>query len=142
MITITVTRKPLSEPTVALNVLTHGTGAINVDGCRVEGTVQGQSARAGEVYGADQRDQRVFEPHGGGRWPANLIHDGSDEVVRLFPYSSVTGKRTGKSKSATVHGTNWLSDNHESTEYTDSGSAARFFYCVNVNKTGSSGRKP
>ena len=75
---ITVARKPLVG-TVAANVLAHGTGAINVDGCRVEG----QSARAGEVYGADQRDQRVFEPHASGRWPANLIHDGSDEVVGL-----------------------------------------------------------
>ena len=52
---ITVARKPLVG-TVAANVLDHGTGALNVDGCRVEG----------------------------GRWPANLIHDGSDEVVGLL----------------------------------------------------------
>lgn len=84
---ITVARKPLIG-TVAENVLRHGTGALNVDGCRVAGTVprtvQGQSVRAGEVYGADQREQRVFEPHGGGRWPANLIHDGGEECVDLL----------------------------------------------------------
>lgn len=55
---ITVARKPFRQ-TVARNVLEHGTGAINVDGCLV--------------------------PGGKGRWPANLIHDGSDEVTRLFP---------------------------------------------------------
>lgn len=84
---ITVARKPF-KGTVAQNVLEHGTGGINIDACRIEGvvpsTIQGQSARAGEVYGADQRDQRVFEPHVAGRWPANLIHDGSEEVVELF----------------------------------------------------------
>jgi site-specific DNA-methyltransferase (adenine-specific) len=84
---ITVARKPF-KGTVAANVLEHGTGAINVDGCRVAGsvprTVQGQSARAGEVYGADQRELREFEPHAAGRWPANLIHDGSDEPCALL----------------------------------------------------------
>ena len=53
---ITVARKPLIG-TVASNVLEHGTGAINVDGCRVDGE----------------------------RWPANLLHDGSEEVDRLMP---------------------------------------------------------
>jgi len=61
---ITVARKPLSG-TVAANVLEHGTGAMNVDGCRV-GT-------------------EIVETHHTGRWPANLIHDGSEEVVGLFP---------------------------------------------------------
>jgi site-specific DNA-methyltransferase (adenine-specific) len=85
---VTMARKPLAG-TVAANVLEHGTGALNVDGCRVEGTVpcttQGQSASAGMIYGSDQRELRRFEPNTSGRWPANLIHDGSEEVVRLFP---------------------------------------------------------
>ena len=77
-------RKPLIG-TVTVNVLAHGTGALNVDGCRVEGevpsTTQGQASSAGTIYGADQRELREFKPHTAGRWPANVVHDGSDEVV-------------------------------------------------------------
>lgn len=67
---ITVARKPF-KGTVANNVLEHGTGAMNIDGCRV----------AGAFVAAD------------GRWPANLIHDGSDEVVELFPESNGSAAR-------------------------------------------------
>ena len=81
---VIVARKPLAD-TVAANVLEHGTGAINVDGCRVEGavpkTTQGQAASAGTIYGIFQHELRDFEPNPAGRWPANLIHDGSDEVA-------------------------------------------------------------
>lgn len=56
------------------------------------------------------------------------------EVRAAFPESSVTGNRTERSQSATVAGTAWLSDNHKSTEYTDQGSAARFFYCAKASK--------
>ena len=56
------------------------------------------------------------------------------EVRAAFPESSVTGNRTARSQSATVAGTAWLSDNHKSQEYTDSGSAARYFYCAKASK--------
>jgi site-specific DNA-methyltransferase (adenine-specific) len=75
---IVVARKPLVG-TVAANVLAHGTGALNIDACRVAGdvprTVQGQSGNQGTIYGSDQRDQRIFEPHDAGRWPANVVLD-------------------------------------------------------------------
>lgn len=82
---ITVARKPLIG-TVAENVLAHGTGGINVDGCRVEGEKNrrmcGTTHKSGEtsiVLGARQ------ETHvSAGRWPANLIHDGSEEVTDLL----------------------------------------------------------
>jgi len=84
---IIMARKPL-EGTVAANVLEYGTGAINVDGCRVAtpDTV-GASGRWG-FTGAkgwngsttESRTQDTYE-HTTGRWPAKLIHDGSDEVV-------------------------------------------------------------
>ena len=82
---VTVARKPLSG-TVAANVLAHGTGAINVDGCRVEsekatGRGGGGSALHEGGLSRDGGEARPVE----GRWPANLIHDGSDEVVGLFP---------------------------------------------------------
>lgn len=56
------------------------------------------------------------------------------EVLAAFPESSVTGKRSTKSQSAEVNGTNWLMGNHKSTEYVDQGSAARFFYCAKASR--------
>ena len=63
-----------------------------------------------------------------------LPNPASDEVLAAFPESSTTGKRSERSKSATVAGTSWGTGNHQSTEYTDSGSAARFFYCAKASK--------
>lgn len=86
---ITVARKPLAG-TVAANVLAHGTGALNIDGCRV-GTSKSvpASPRGGQdrifgAYGAQTGDESGHDPNVG-RWPANLIHDGSDEVRDAFP---------------------------------------------------------
>lgn len=86
---ITVARKPLGG-TVAENVLAHGTGALNIDGCRVgtEGGAkwvpQGDKGDAGQ-FGGGIKDGGIEVVPGLGRWPANLIHDGSDEVVALLP---------------------------------------------------------
>lgn len=84
---ITVARKPLIG-TVAANVLAHGTGAINVDGCRVAGepwaaVAPNAGGRSGGVMGKSAQHPGG-EPHGLGRWPANLIHDGSEEVTSLM----------------------------------------------------------
>jgi DNA modification methylase len=86
---ITVARKPLVG-TVADNVMRYGTGALNVDGCRV-GT-ETWTRKGGDVstpYGNDRTWSTSKTPDinrtATGRWPANLIHDGSDEVTGLFP---------------------------------------------------------
>ena len=83
---ITVARKPLCG-TVAENVLTHGTGAINVDGCRV-GT-DGGTCRDGKASEPNDSGWENMRGHGiatinAGRWPANLIHDGSEEPTDLM----------------------------------------------------------
>lgn len=83
---ICMARKPLIG-TVAANVLAHGTGAINVDGCRVGDTVEtwpsSRAWGAGYVPGGDRTKDHTEEtgsvPHG--RWPANFIHDGSEEAT-------------------------------------------------------------
>jgi DNA modification methylase len=82
---ITVARKPLGG-TVAANVLKHGTGALNIDGCRV-GTSKDvpASPRGGQdriygAYGAQTGEESGHNPNIG-RWPANLIHDGSEEAT-------------------------------------------------------------
>jgi len=85
---IVLARKPLAG-TVAANVLEHGTGAINVDGCRVGTDVVGWGggAAGGNTWNesncglAKSGDARPVQ----GRWPANIIHDGSPEVLAVFP---------------------------------------------------------
>lgn len=85
---ITVARKPL-DGTVAANVLKHGTGALNIDGCRVGsegGTRKGSFPKDDSVsaYGNGINGACEIVSTGSGRWPANLIHDGSDEVTDLL----------------------------------------------------------
>jgi hypothetical protein len=134
---IVLARKPLAESTVAGNVLRHGTGAINVDGCRVSMNgehvicIQGQSStqQSGQMYsGKDQRNRKLFECNILGRWPANLIHDGSPEVLALFP-DTKSGKMKADTKRANRDG--WSGPMPAETgadTIGDSGSATRFFY--------------
>ena len=150
---IMVARKPL-EGTVAANVLKYGTGAINIDGCRVayesaddkaSARPQGAAtAKPGALAGGVQNDapRKSFAPtEAQGRFPANLIHDGSDEVLALFPESKgalapVYGKQ-GNQKCHT--GDNGIYGRYEQRDTpmfprNDSGSAARFFYCAKASR--------
>jgi DNA modification methylase len=135
---ITVARKPLVG-TVAANVLEHGTGALNIDGCRVAGEVpvfshKGQNAAncyADGLHGS----ARTGDVSTQGRWPANLIHDGSDEVLAGFPATtSGGGPKPGTPRTkANTYGEPTVS---ESAAYgSNTGSAARFFYCAKASKT-------
>ena len=132
---ICVARKPL-EGTVANNVLTWGTGAINVDGCRVEGVPRTTHAygniRGSECFMGGQQIG-IVEQGSSGRWPANLIHDGSDEVLAGFPESKdgVAGKRAGVAH-VTLHGLGALDEPWGG--FGGEGSAARFFYCAKASK--------
>jgi len=130
---IILARKPLAG-TVAANVLKHGTGAINIDGCRV-GTNDGLGRPYGggnKVYGSYgmERGTRTGDALTG-RWPANLCHDGSDEVVGLFPQSTA-----GKETKERGKGGFWSpsTGTPAGPQYGDTGSAARFFYCAKANK--------
>lgn len=81
---ITVARKPRAG-TVAANVLAHGTGALNIDGCRVGGPggAKWETPRGG-IWSTDRDASAKLVQNDQGRWPANLIHDGSEEVVEVF----------------------------------------------------------
>jgi len=88
----TLARKPLGEPTVAANVLKHGTGAINVDGCRVGTEEITISHNKGNSFSQSYKAEGKKAEHSHyskvqGRFPANLIHDGSQQVLELFPDS-------------------------------------------------------
>lgn len=132
----TLARKPLSENTVAANVLKWGTGGLNIDGCRVEtdealnyGT--GKKSNVGFKTSPQNDDRPEYD--GKGRFPANLIHDGSDEVVGLFPDTkSGKMKQTVEGGQFTVYG---KQNAREVETIGDSGSAARFFYCAKASKS-------
>jgi len=139
---ITMARKPF-KGAVAANVLEYGTGAINVDGCRVEGA--GPSglkpytrSTTPVVYAlgrAKEGKTVTYTDHPLGRWPANLIHDGSDEVVGLFPEQKSGARAAGSYRGTT--GSNSLGDLgafESDAIQASSGSAARFFYCAKATK--------
>jgi site-specific DNA-methyltransferase (adenine-specific) len=123
---------------VAANVLQHGTGGINVDGCRV-GTDDTYTASGMKSLGVMHDDnwqpkKIVQQMHAQGRWPANLIHDGSDEVVGLFP-ETAPAKMADRGK-----GIDGATFRHASGAesgirgHDDSGgSASRFFYCAKAD---------
>ena len=72
---------------MADNVLKHGAGAINIDACRIP-TDEQLSYSSSTVQGVTAFGTGRTEQHVAGRWPANLIHDGSDEVIDVFPDES------------------------------------------------------
>lgn len=141
---ICLARKPI-EGTVANNVLKYGTGGLNIDKSRVEATSEqdlkeirserpSKTSNAndytlnhGKLEGLDRSDRQ----HITGRFPANLLHDGSDEVVREFPKTV--------SKWGTQKNFNVKKDNTKFLDGGDSGSASRFFksfiYTAKANKS-------
>lgn len=131
---ICVARKPLVG-TVAANVLEHGTGALNIDGCRVPGekpdTTRGASSKASSMVGTLGAQGRILDD-GNGRWPANVIHDGSDEVVGAFPDSkSCSTPSAARPEGSILKGAR----SHGAIYPGETGSAARFFYCAKASKS-------
>jgi len=144
---IIVARKPLIG-TVAANVLAHGTGGINVDGCRVGDTVETwpatRSYGGGTEYAFTHTTNGVVNSQKtgavpAGRWPANLIHDGSDEVTAGFPILHASGNKldvgTGTDAGYDASSYEISYGGRASRDYgSKGGSAARFFYCAKASK--------
>jgi len=141
---ILIARKPLAG-TVAENILKYGTGALNIDASRIP---FGDGPTG--VWGATQNAASSFVLHTGtpttqhanGRWPANLIHDGSDEVTELFPtvtswggpqYTRPPEPSSRYSQTSTVK--NAPQPSAPTTAYPGTGSAARFFYSAKASKS-------
>jgi DNA modification methylase len=132
-------RKPLIG-TVANNVLTFGVGGLNIDGSRV-GRADGDDSSAGNrtaTFGTQDTESGGdgsggWEQNTAGRFPANFIHDGSDEVVALFPDTkSKSGGMGGQIPGEKIYGLGL--QKQERGGFDDSGSAARFFYCAKAGK--------
>ncbi len=158
---ITMARKPLAG-TVEANWREHGTGALNIDASRVPAAGEGLRTGSGAIpcrhdetqprgrAGQDSAERRYTSagstsfaatpgPRGGdplGRWPANLIHDGSDEVMEAFPVApGQQGDLRGHSRdrvSLGIYGD--MAAARDAVARGDSGTAARFFYCAKASK--------
>lgn len=143
---IVMARKPLIG-TVAANLAKWGVGALNIDGCRV-GTerreYRGGMGRFNEqaqsqgfrpyVNGVPSQSEEIFVAEG--RWPANIIHDGSDEVLAAFPQARgqiADASSSDKRKTQNVYGA--MERGNDGAKARDSGgSATRFFYCAKASK--------
>jgi len=141
---IVVARKPLVG-TVAANVLEHGTGALNIDGCRIAhggDIANADGGGQGAGYEAHNKASRIYgkglggvvaEPHTAGRWPANVVLD-EDQAAELDQQSGVSKSR----KSLRVQSGRVIGNGHTHGAFTssqdnvggfdDSGGASRFFY--------------
>lgn len=134
---VVLARKPL-RGTVADNWLEHGTGAINIDGCRVAAVGEtisnhGESGKSDPTsFSLGARTAMQTDGLAIGRWPANIVHDGSEDVVSAFP--SESGGAT-EDRFGTKSGGIWSASTGAPAgpQYADSGSAARFFYTAKAD---------
>lgn len=145
---ITMARKPLIG-TVAANWAEHGTGALNIDGCRVAGestarhtlkVMSSKGAKGGALGNQDhkyaERDAAYATGSDAGRWPANLLHDGSDEVVAGFPAQAGASApvRGTEASAASVGKVTGERARVPGYFHGDTSSAARFFYCAKASR--------
>lgn len=132
----TQTQKPAFEPIYlgqkpfdgkpVESILKWGVGAFNIDGCRVpSGDDHAANCNRSNVKGiwGNASAEASVTAHGAGRYPANLLHDGSDEVVALFPEGR-SSYRADKGSGLGYHG---AEGPRGAAGHTDEGSAARFF---------------
>jgi site-specific DNA-methyltransferase (adenine-specific) len=131
---IVLARKPL-DGTVANNVLVHGVGGINIDGCRVEGeSVPINKLEEWSGFGQKIEPKYKQQINTQGRFPANFIHDGSDEVLELFPDTKSSQNKQSDNRQNQNHSMFIDGIRTPENSYSDSGSAARFFYCAKASK--------
>lgn len=157
---IVMARKPLIG-TVEANWRNHGTGALNIEGCRIPSEAMPPNTGRGSLlrrHPTEEREPgRVNQPHELGRWPANLIHDGSEEVLDAFPDApgqiADSSSSSSSRKSQHVYGAmkrgncrDGEASAHKPNDGPvgfrlkpgarrgDVGSAARFFYCAKADR--------
>ena len=130
---IVMGRKPISEKTVAENVLEWGTGGINIDGCRIEG-IKPQVSRSTSLFQSNHDGRLSGEPSEG-RFPANIIFD--EEAGKLLDEQSGISKQSGKLYEGKDSKTSFgqIKSSAVNTNYGDIGGASRFFYCPKTPKS-------
>jgi len=139
---ICLARKPLIG-TIAANLAAHGCGALNIDACRIETTDaiseddgrrvstnchEGYQRPGASMFNTGKPAIRGGPQNAAGRWPANLIHDGSEDVLAAFPSEAGGGKPVPGDAQKDVYGGGW--GGRSQCWHDDAGSAARFFYAA------------
>lgn len=140
---IVLARKPIEKGlSIAENVLKWGTGGINIDACRV-GIEERYNAPARNKAGGNSLNmslngmpQHAKGTAATGRFPANLIHDGSDEVLSVFPVTKCGVQMPHHKDNFEGNDKNCYGvyQKRMSGGFGDSGSAARYFYCAKASK--------
>lgn len=144
---ITLARKPISEKTITNNILKFDTGALNINDCRVplngDKPYNYPNGRGGSSWGnMDSLKTNLNTPIKGndnGRFPSNLIHDGSKEVLTNFPDTGKSGIAVQRNGGGQKIGGNGIYSGskgltREDVGYNDSGSSSRFFYCAKASE--------
>lgn len=144
-------RRPLSEDTIAENVLKHGTGGLNIDECRIEGLFKSGWSESGSKESSNtsmsgknyEREPKPDNPEG--RFPANLIlshHEECEELqchedcaVQGLDEHSGTTRGGGKTKVHTETTQMFGMKGHVNIDYPDSGGASRFFYVSKASES-------
>ena len=116
----------------------HRTGGINIDGCRIEGDSDAKTRvrKAGSEFGQNSgwNDHKnvdtIYDPSQG-RYPANVMHDGSDVVKDIFPTTSKSAGGRSYQNTNKMYEGGWKDGDGLNIDpgYGDEGSAARYFYC-------------
>ena len=144
---IVLARKPLAERTLEANVARYGTGALHIDACRVpapEGAVVRIAhfeSGAKRGFGGGLKGGSRVSPQRLGRWPANVVHDGSEEVLGHFPEAPgqlAPARNDGEPQRNSVYGV-LRHVTRQPEPRADSGdagrsTAARFFYCAEASR--------
>jgi DNA modification methylase len=131
---IVLARKPL-EGTVVNNILKHGVGGINIDDSRVPGEeIPINKLEMWSGFGEKVKPEYEQEMNNKGRFPANLIHDGSEEVIELFPRAKGGAYPAKRGKAVATTFASGQETEGGFRAMGDDGSAARFFYCAKANK--------
>ena len=142
---IVLARKPLAEKTVARNVLAHGTGAINIDACRIDATGrplrESRSEASVSTFGDGLNGSKAVGSTDQGRWPANVLLDQHaaawvDEqsgVRQAGGYPASKGVKSSPGANGTMGGGR-AGAHREHRETTLPGGASRFFYTAKASK--------
>jgi len=132
---ITMARKPLIG-TVAANVLAHGTGGINIDGCRIEGVLEGDPNRFAKTNGGSFNAFSVAPVvRNAGRWPANLMLDEEAAAIMDEQSGCVKGGVWNTTKGARVFNNDGAATDYSTTKKdTEVSGASRFFYTSKPGK--------
>jgi site-specific DNA-methyltransferase (adenine-specific) len=144
---IAVARRPLSERTVAANVLKHSTGGINIDATRIplgatdplQAGITGRDGHGMDTAGTEGAwgFKAVDRAAGLGRWPANLVHDGSPEVEAAFAAFGTSESTAGVRNNRNQGSEDWSGTFRNGplfSGHADSGTPSRFFFSAKADR--------